>query len=203
MYPRRSCFTSRLQNDCNVFTLLFEGATHIDLPRVPCAHINHYADIRVQGVCPGQQRQPNDMARRRYDRAMRTFITRGNERDGGGDGTEYLRVSVGLQLGNGYRRRHRVSCFAPLPFTVRIIFIVTRKHTRIHAHTHHIYLQIVRARFGSSPTLVFYRNWRLPFDRMYLVTEDGQEHPTPQALKELGSIVMFQSSSWYMAIVDM
>ena len=67
----------------------------------------------------------------------------------------------------------------------------------------YIYLQIVRARFGSSPTLVFYRNWRLPFDRMYLVTEDGQEHPTPQALKELGSIVMFQSSSWYMAIVDM
>ena len=39
--------------------------------------------------------------------------------------------------------------------------------------------------------------------RMYFIDEDGSEKPTPAALDDLDSIVMFRSGVWAMSIVDM
>ena len=38
---------------------------------------------------------------------------------------------------------------------------------------------------------------------MYFVDEDGHQKPAPEALLALDTIVMFHSSSWFMAVVDM
>ena len=38
---------------------------------------------------------------------------------------------------------------------------------------------------------------------MYFIDEDGAEKPTAEALRALGTIVMFRSDAWAMAILDM
>jgi hypothetical protein len=38
---------------------------------------------------------------------------------------------------------------------------------------------------------------------MYFVDENGHEKPTPEALEDLATIVMFRSGVWFMAIIDM
>jgi len=55
------------------------------------------------------------------------------------------------------------------------------------------------------PLYLYYRlwTWRHPFDRMYFIDEDGHEKPTPEALENLDTIVMFRSGAWAMAIFDM
>ena len=55
------------------------------------------------------------------------------------------------------------------------------------------------------PALLLYKlwAWRYPFDRMYIIDEDGRENPTPEALKELSSIMIFRAKFWFMVILDM
>ena len=45
--------------------------------------------------------------------------------------------------------------------------------------------------------------WRFPFNRLYVVREDGQEGPAKKAKFVLGKLVVFNTANWFMPCLDM
>ena len=57
----------------------------------------------------------------------------------------------------------------------------------------------------GMPVLFWRRlsEWRFPFNRLYVVREDGQEGPTKAAKFVLGKLVVFNTANWFMPCLDM
>ena len=45
--------------------------------------------------------------------------------------------------------------------------------------------------------------WRFPFNRLYVVSEDGQEGPAKKAKFVLGKLVVFNTANWFFPCLDM
>ena len=66
-----------------------------------------------------------------------------------------------------------------------------------------VFVVIVVALGFPAILLYFLWSWRRPFDRLYVVDDEGQEMPTQEALDNLQTLVLFRQSSWYFASVDL
>ena len=47
------------------------------------------------------------------------------------------------------------------------------------------------------------RKWRYPFNRLYVMMEDGTEGPAKKAKYVLGKLVVYNTDNWYMPCLDM
>ena len=131
-------------------------------------------------------------------RIMRTFVCQTYAQDDQGNPTKWLVDDTTVQCWGGTA----VAAVAgDTPANTTALTTGTTPYVWIYAYSWVMVIVVVL----GFPAFLYLRlwSWRYPFNRMYFIDEDGHERPTPAALEDLDTIVMFRSGVWATSIADM